>query len=71
MLMHILAMLTILVRHILFLMTILRCFQKTQSSPGVDELLHLSITFLNSSLEKGSHSKICFNENLSNRQKSI
>ena len=49
---YILVMLTILVRHFLFLTTNFRCFHKMWFRLGVDKLLHLSITVLNSSWEK-------------------
>ena len=46
MLMHILTMLIILRRHLLSLMTALRCFHEIQSGPGVDKLLHLVMALL-------------------------
>ena len=55
--MCVLVMLTILNRHLSSSTTILRCLQEIQSGPGLDELLHFVITFLNSSFKKVSHSK--------------
>ena len=55
-------MLIIFLKHFLSLTTILRYFHEIQSSPGVDKLLHLSITFLNSSLEKDNQVEVCFDE---------
>jgi len=66
-LIHMLTMLMILVRHLLSLMTTLRYFHEIQSSPGVNKLLHLTMVLLSSSLENGSHSYNCFNENPSKR----
>ena len=50
-----LAMLTNLFKHISSLMITLRCFQDTLSEPDIDELLHLVIVLLNSSVEKEAH----------------
>ena len=47
-LIHVLAMLINLLRHILSLMIALRCFHDNLFSPGVNELLHLAIKLLNS-----------------------
>jgi len=47
-----LTMLTILVRHFLFLTTNFRCFYEMWFRLGVDKLLHLSIAVLNSLWEK-------------------
>jgi len=58
---HTLAMLMILVRHLSFLMTDLRCFHEIQSGPDMDKLLHLTMTLLNSSLKNGGQSHDCFN----------
>jgi len=55
-------MLTMLIRYLLSLTTALRYFQETWSGPEVDKLLYLSIALLNSSLEKGSHIKVGYNE---------
>lgn len=70
-LIHILAILIILMRHLLSLVTALRYFQEIQSSLGVDESLYLIIVFLNSSLEKDKHSKFDFKGSLSKRLKLI
>ena len=51
MLMYVLVILTILRRHLSSLITALRCFHEIQSGPGVDELLHLVMALLNSSLK--------------------
>jgi len=48
-LIHVLAMLMILVRYLLSLVTVLKCFYEIQSSLGVNKLLHLIIVLLNSS----------------------
>jgi len=53
---HVLVMSTILIKHVLSLIIILRCFHKILFGPGVDELLHLVIAFLNFSVEKESQS---------------
>ena len=37
----------------LFLILILRCLHASLSGPGVDEILYLTITLVNSSSEKG------------------
>jgi len=55
--MYILAMLTMLDKHLLLSTTALRCLQETWSGPGVDKLLHFVIVFLNSSFKKVGHSK--------------
>ena len=47
------AILITLARHLSWLRIILRCHHDNLSSSGADELLHLLITYLNSSLEKG------------------
>ena len=60
-LIHTLAMLTILVRHLSFLITDLRCFHEIQSGPDIDKLLHLTIALLNSSLKNRGQSHDCFN----------
>ena len=54
-------MLTILIRYFSSLAIVLRYFQEIQSGPEVDESLHLMMTLLNSSLEKGIHTKGDFN----------
>jgi len=54
-LMHVLAILMKFFRHNLLLTMTLRCLHNNLSGPGVDELLHLKITLLNSSLEIGIH----------------
>ena len=53
-----LVMLMILRRHFSCLRTCLRWCQVTLFGPEADELLQLLITFLNSSLENGSHDKV-------------
>ena len=65
--MHILVMLMILIKHLSSLIIALKYFHKIQSSPEVDKLLYLAIVFLNSSLEKSSHSKVCFDRISFNR----
>ena len=52
-LMHKLVILMMLTRHLSWLRMILRCRHDNLSGPGNKELLHLLITCLNSSLEKG------------------
>jgi len=54
-----LAMLTKLLRHISSLTITLRYFQDNLSGSGVDELLHLVITLLNSSAKKGFQVIVC------------
>lgn len=49
-----------LLRYFSFLITALRCFQNIQSGPRMDELLHLLMTLLNSSLEKKDYVMIGF-----------
>ena len=66
-LMHILAILAILVRHLSFLMTILRYFYEIKSSVEVDKFLYLVMALLNFSLEKGGYLHICFNKIFSKR----
>ena len=56
-LIHVLAILTILIKHVLSLTIVLRYFYNTLSGLGVDKLLHLVIAFLNSSVEKEGQSK--------------
>jgi len=51
-LIHALAMLTKLFKHVLSLMIAFRCFQDTLSGPSIDELLHLTMELLNSLTEK-------------------
>lgn len=49
--MYTLAILTILLRYLVYLIMDLRYFHNTQSGPGVNKLLQLLIMFLNSLLE--------------------
>ena len=49
-------MLTKIFKHMLSLTINLRYFHNTSSRPGVDELLHLAMVLLNSSVEKEVHS---------------
>ena len=58
-LIHVLAMLTKLFRHISSLMIALRCFQDNLSSHGINELLYLAIALLESSVEKGFQIVVC------------
>ena len=67
MLIHALAILIMLRRHLLSFMMAFRCFYETWSSPEVDELSYLLMVLLNSFLEKGSHSMVGFNRISSNR----
>ena len=68
---HTSAMLITLFRHDLSLTIYLRCLQDNLSSPRVDKLLYLVIELVNSSLEKGTHTKGYLFEILSNTPKSI
>jgi len=52
-------------QHELSLITHLRCFHKTLSGSGIDELLHFDIVILNSSLEKGFYFNIGLKGSLS------
>jgi len=65
-LIHMLAMLTRLFRHMSSLTTALRCFQDNLSSPRVDKLFHLAIVLLNSLTEKELQIVIDLVESLSN-----
>ena len=56
-----LAMLMILVRHLSFLITDLRCFHKIQSGLDIDKLLHLIMALFNSSLKNEGQFHDCFN----------
>ena len=60
-------MLTMLSKHLLFLMTSLRCFHEILSSPEANELLYLLIAIINSFLEKEFHNKYCLDESFSNK----
>ena len=64
-LMHVFAILMILSRHLLFFTTALRYFQKIQSGSEVDELLHLIMVLLKSSLEKNNQTNVSFDGILS------
>jgi len=68
MLIHVLAILMILVRRFLSLITVLRCCYKIQSRLGADEFLHLVIALLNSLFEKGGHSYFFLMETYSKSQ---
>ena len=57
-------MLIMTLKHELSLIIYLRYFYKTLSSSGVDELLHIDLIILNSSLEKGFHSVISLGRSL-------
>ena len=57
-LMHVFAILMILLRHLSFLITALRCFREIQSGLRVNELLYLIMMLLNSFLEKGNQTDI-------------
>jgi len=46
--------------------TALKCFHKMWSGLGVDELLHLAIVLINSSLKNGSCDKVCIDRLSSN-----
>ena len=56
--MHASAILMILVRQASCLRMVLRCHHISLSSPGTDELLHLFIAYLNSSLENSTHREV-------------
>jgi len=60
-------MLTIISKHLSFLMTHLRCFHEILSGLGADELLHLLIVIINSFLEKEFHGECCLDESSSNQ----
>ena len=60
-LMHMLAMLIILERQLSCLRMVLRCCHVSLSGPGADELLHLIIACLNSSIENSSHVVVVLN----------
>ena len=55
-LIHVLAMLMILFKHLSSLTITLRCFHDILSRPSVNELLYLTIASLSSSFEKEGHS---------------
>ena len=55
-----LAMLIIELKHISSLIICLSIFHEILLGPGADELLHLLMAFLNSSLENGFHSETGF-----------
>jgi len=52
---HVLAICIIFSRHLLFVISNLRCLQEMWSGPGVNENEHLAIASLNFCFEKGSH----------------
>ena len=54
---HVLAMLIIPFRHVLFLMIILRCLYESLLGSEVDKLLHLVIELMNSSSKKEAQSE--------------
>jgi len=54
-LIYVLAMVTMFFKHILSLMTRLRCSHDNLSGPEADELLHLTIALVNSSSENNDH----------------
>ena len=60
-LMHVSAMLIMLERQSSCLRMVLRCHHISLSGPGADELLHLIIAYLNSSIKNGSHVKVVLN----------
>jgi len=55
-----------LLRHVLFLIILLRCFQDSLSGLEVKVLLHFSIVLMSSSFEKGTHLKVSLLGNSSN-----
>lgn len=55
-LIHVLAMLMILFKHVSSLTITLRCFHNILSRPSVNELLYLTIASLSSSFENEGHS---------------
>jgi len=59
-LIHVLAILTMLLRHFSFLITTLRHFHDIQSGLYIDKSLHLIITLLNSLLENGIQIDVSF-----------
>jgi len=63
-LMYTLAILMKFFKYSVFLTTTLKCFYKILSGLKVDELLHLSMTLVNSSFEKEGHINDSFNKNL-------
>jgi len=56
-----LAILIIFFKNSASLTTVLKCFHKTLSGLEVDELLHLSMTFVNVSFKKEGHTERGFN----------
>ena len=65
-LIHVLAILTRFSKHLLFLIISLRCFHEILSDPRVNELLHLLMAIVNSSLEKEFHNEYDLEESSSN-----
>ena len=59
--MYMLAMLIMLERQSFCLRMVLRCCHVSLSGPGADELLHLIIACLNSSIENGFHVVVVLN----------
>jgi len=57
-----------LLKHLLSLMTHLRCFHDILSGPRVDELLYLSITIINSFLKKEFHRESFLDGKFSNKE---
>ena len=66
-LIQILAMLTMLSKYLLSLMTSLRCFHEILSSLGEDELLYLLIAIVNSFLERKFYDEYCLDRTFSNK----
>lgn len=53
--MYVLVILINFLRHVAFLIILLKCLYDNLSGPGVNELLHYVIVFMNSSSENGLH----------------
>ena len=66
-LIHMLVMLTKLLRHISFLIIALRCFQDNLSSPRINKSLYLAIALLNFSVKKEFQVIVCLAEISSNK----
>ena len=64
-LIHTLAMLTMLTIYLLSLVIALKCFQEIQYSLGVDESFYLLMVLLTSSFKKDNHSEVSFDRSLS------
>ena len=64
--MYVLAILTIFFRYSASLITILICFHKILSGPGIDKLLHLLIVLVNFLYKKRDYSNKRFNRISSN-----